>query len=623
MESTAMAGFDEAHLHPNPQMRRKAWIDLNGPWGFAHDDEDAGRSSRWERDAAPFSRQIIVPFPPESELSGINDKGFHPVIWYRRTFEAPKLNGGRLLLHFGAVDYRAEVFVNGVPVCRHEGGHASFCADITDALVSGDEQVIVVRAEDQPEDATQPRGKQDWKQKPHAIWYERTSGIWQPVWLEPVPAVHIADLWLVPDIASGSVAITAEFNRQVAQGCLVEISLKRGDRLLARQSAAAMGAEASLGISIPAYGHGQFRGDLLWSPETPNLIETTVRLVGPDGAEIDRVESYFGLRGVAAKEQRFLLNDKACFLRSVLEQGYWPKSHLAAPSPEALRKEVELIKALGFNAVRIHQKVEDPRFLYWCDRLGLMVWGEMANAYEFSPRAVERFTREWLEVVRRDRNHPSIVAWVPLNESWGVPNIAMRPEQQAYASALYHLTKALDPTRPVISNDGWEHTDSDILGVHDYAVSGEHLRGRYDSPEAMERSLLGNGPQRRRPLLKPDAWDDQPVMITEFGGVSYFPQDGADWFGYGTVESREDYLERIKGLFEALHDSPELAGYCYTQLTDTMQERNGLLTEDREPKLPFETLHAIIARPSNAVPTEYLDVARRKALSATAQPQDD
>ncbi|MGV3652257.1 MAG: glycoside hydrolase family 2 protein [Devosia sp.] len=619
METKTVATLDDAHLHPRPQMRRDRWIDLNGVWGFAHDDADRGRAEGWVDDPARFSRAITVPFPPESELSGINDKGFHPVIWYRRTFAAPQGGDERLLLHFGAVDYSAEIHVNGRFVGRHEGGHSSFSFDITEALVDGPEQVLVVRAEDQPEDATQPRGKQDWKPRPHAIWYERTSGIWQGVWLEPVPAIHVADLWLLPDIATGSVTVTAELNRPAPEGSLIEVTLRRGERVLGRQSALASGAETSLGIAIAAYGHGQFRADLLWSPEAPNLIETSVRLLGPDGHETDRVESYFGLRSVAAAERRFLLNDKPCFLRSVLEQGYWPKSHLAAPSPEALKQEVELIKALGFNAVRIHQKVEDPRFLYWCDRLGLMVWGEMANAYAFTPKAVERFTREWLEVVRRDRNHPSIVAWVPLNESWGVADIALRPEQQAYASALYHLTKALDPSRPVISNDGWEHTESDIIGVHDYAVSGSHLRGRYDSPEAMERSLLGNGPQRRRLLLKPEAWADQPVMITEFGGVSYFPQDGSDWFGYGTVETAEDYLERVEGLFEALHDSPELAGYCYTQLTDTMQERNGLLTEDRVPKLPLETLRAIITRPSEAVPTEYLDVARRKALTASHQ----
>jgi beta-galactosidase/beta-glucuronidase len=612
-----MSTLDTAHEHPQPQMRRAHWIDLCGSWGFAHDDADRGGAAGWAVDPGPFDRTIVVPFPPESELSGINDKAFHPVVWYRRLFAAPTLGGGRLLLHFGAVDYRAEVWVDGVPVCRHEGGHSSFSIDITEALSDAAEHAVVVRAEDQPEDPGQPRGKQDWKEKPHAIWYERTTGIWQPVWLEAVPATYVADLWLVPDIATGTVSVTVELAGKVADGTEVEVTLSQGWRMLTRQRAAAASDEVKLGIHLAAFEHGQYRGDLMWTPETPNLIEVAVRLIASDGTGFDRIDSYFGMRSAAAADKRFLLNDKPCFLRSVLEQGYWPKSHLAPPSPSALREEVELIKALGFNAVRIHQKVEDPRFLYWCDRLGVMVWGEMANAYAFSPRTVERFTREWLDVVRRDRNHPAIVAWVPLNESWGVTEIAQREEQQAFASALYYLTKALDPTRPVISNDGWEHTDSDIIGVHDYAVTGDHLRGRYDSPEAIERSLLGNGPQRRRLLLKPEQWRDQPVMITEFGGVSYFPKDGSDWFGYGTVETETDYLARLKGLFDAIHDSPELAGYCYTQLTDTMQERNGLLTEDRVPKLPVEKLREIIWRASNAVPTEYLDVERRKALSAT------
>ena len=276
---------------------------------------------------------------------------------------------------------------------------------------------------------------------------------------------------------------------------------------------------------------------------------------------------------------------------------------------------MELIKALGFNAVRIHQKVEDPRFLYWCDRLGLAVWGEMANAYAFSPKAVERLTREWLEVVRRDRNHPSIVTWVPINESWGVADAALRAEQRALISAMYHLTRALDPTRPVISNDGWEMTESDILAVHDYSVSADQLRARWGTPEAIAAALSGNGPQRRRLLLDGHVPHGQPLMVTEFGGISHAGRRADDWHGYASVGSDEEYEAHIRSLFDALLDCADVAGFCYTQLTDTLQERNGLLTESREPKLPLESIRAIIARPSAAVPAEHLDLARKRAVN--------
>ena len=610
-----MTTSDDAHLHPRPQMRRAEWIDLCGAWGFAHDDADKGLDAGWQNETAPFSRQITVPFPPESELSGINDKDYHPVVWYRRTFTAPDLEGGKLLMHFGAVDYRAEVWVNGQFVTRHEGGHSSFSADVTRALKPSGEQVVVVRAEDLPLDPGQPRGKQDWKQKPHAIWYNRTTGIWQPVWLEAVPAIYIADLHIIPDIASASVRIGVELNADAPEGTMVELTLTGKTGLLARQAVLVVGKGARTDVHIAAFEHGQDRSGLLWSPEHPNLIDLTVELKGQGVA--DRVESYLGLRKTGIGTRRFLLNDRPYFMRSVLEQGYYPQSHLAAPSAEAIKREVELIKELGFNAVRIHQKVEDPRFLYWCDRLGVLVWGEMANAYAYSPGVVERFTREWLDVVRRDRNHPSIVCWVPLNESWGVGDIALRPDQQAFATALYHLTKALDPSRPVISNDGWEHTVSDIIGVHDYSTSGEHLLERWGDANAVYEAVTGPGPQRPRPIIDAAEWTDQPVMVTEFGGVSYFPSDGSDWFGYGTVTSEDEYLAKLKELFDAIHDSTELAGYCYTQLTDTLQERNGLLDENRKPKLPVEKLRDIIWRPSRAIPVEFLDVARNKAAAAS------
>ena len=612
----------DRELHPRPRLTRAGWVDLSGPWGFGYDDANEGLDGRWFEQPARFDRTITVPFCPESKLSGINDKGYHPYLWYRKTFTERPPQGGRLLLHFGAVDYSAHVWVNGQLVATHQGGHSPFSADITAALTPEGEQVIVVRAEDQPLDMTQPRGKQEWLEEPHVIWYHRTSGIWQPVWLEPVADVHIEKFHLTPDIASSSVAIEATFNRK-AEGWLA-LTLAKEGQALAAQQVRVSGKTLKTVLHIPVGENGVSRSDLYWTPDAPHLIDVAADLISDSGERLDQIESYFGLRTVGFDRGRFLLNDKPTFLRSVLEQGFWPDSHLTAPSAEALKREVELIKALGFNAARIHQKVEDPRFIYWCDRLGLMLWGEMANAYSFSPEAVDRFTREWLSVVDRDRSNPCIVTWTPLNESWGVPDIALSKAQQDYASALYHLTKALDPSRPVISNDGWEHTISDIWGVHDYTQFPAQIADRYYTPEDVQKTLAGPGPQRKRLLLEPTDVRGQPVMLTEFGGLSFHPASGEPWFGYATASSEEEYLAMVEGLFDAIHNSPELAGFCYTQITDTLQEKNGLYNERREPKLPVDKLHDIITRPSKSIPTEALDAARRKAMqdSTSAETKD-
>lgn len=597
-------------LHPRPRLTRQRWTDLCGTWDFAYDDDDAGLDARWFADPARFDRQIQVPFPPESELSGINDKGYHPVVWYRRTFDAPQQAGERLILHFGAVDYSAHVWVNGQLVATHQGGHTPFSADITGSLGEG-EQVVVVRAEDRPLDGTMPRGKQDWEPTPHAIWYDRTTGIWQPVWLEPVPAIYLTSFHLTSDLTRNSVTVEACLNRGF-RGWL-SVTLRKGEEVLAVQHVLVDGDRAETSLTIPRAKNGQRRGDLYWSPETPNIITVAAALQSEGGEAVDDIQSYLGFRSAGIGDGRFLLNDRPYFVRSVLEQGFWPQSHLAAPSADALRHEVELIKALGFNACRIHQKIEDPRFLYWADHLGLLVWGEMANAYEFSPAAVDRFTREWLSAVDRDRSNPSVVTWVPINESWGVEDIARNPAQQAYASSLYHLTKALDPTRPVISNEGWEHTFSDILGIHDYTQHGSQLTERFGSAEAIAATLASFKPNRKRQRLIADD-RDQPVMLTEFGGISFHPAAGQKWMGYATVGSEEEYLAILRDLFAAIYTSPELSGFCYTQITDTQQEKNGLYDEHRNPKLPVAALREIIWQPSNAVPTEYLDIARRKAL---------
>lgn len=612
--------MSEPRLHPRPRLQRAEWTNLNGAWQFAYDDGDEGITSRWQNHPERFERTITVPFPPESEMSGIGDTSFHPVLWYRRTFKAAPQAGTRLLLHCGAVDYRASVWVNGDLVATHEGGHTPFSADITASLSAGGEQVVVVRAEDQPLDVTQPRGKQDWLPNPHAIWYDRTSGIWQTVWLEPVPATYVADLQLTPDLVTGSVRVEAILN--TSHRGYLDLRLSTAGTGLAEQRVRVDGNTIDAIVVIPAAQNGVHRAWLYWTPETPNLIDVTVRLLDVDAAELDRLDTYFGMRSVAIAKGRFLLNDRPVFVRSVLEQGFYPKSHLAAPNPGALKREVELIKELGFNAVRIHQKIEDPQFLYWADRLGLLVWGEIANAYLYSAQAVERLTREWLEALKRDRSHPCIVTWVPINESWGVTDIANRADEQAFATSLYHLTKAIDPTRPVISNEGWEHTISDILGVHDYTQHGEQIRDRYLTIDDVEATLANMAPAKRHLLLDPESRGDQPVMLTEFGGLSMHPKSGKQWFGYATATSDEEYLAMMKGLFDAIYASEELTGFCYTQLTDTQQETNGLYDENRVPKLPVERMREIIWQPSTAIPTEALDIAREKALRTSGTKED-
>ncbi len=599
--------------HPNPMLRRDGWVDLCGPWAFAYDDHDVGMAQGWAADPSRLRGKITVPFPPESAASGVGDPAYHRVVWYHRTFEAAAGSDERVVLHFGAVDYRATVWVDGQHVGDHEGGHTSFWLDVTAALSSAGGHDLVVRAEDDPHDASQPRGKQDWQPEPHGIWYDRTTGIWQPVWLETVPAVHLRRATWTTDLAGASVHGDIVLS-DAGEDTWVHVVLRLGDELLAEGQVRATHPELRLDLPIPALGNGQDHGRLLWTPESPTLVDVTVTV--RSGATQDQARSYLGLRTTGFRDGRFLLNGRPYYLRMVLEQGYWPQSHLAAPDDDALRREVRLIKDLGFNGARLHQKVEDPRFLEWCDRLGLLVWGEMAAAYAFSTTAMERTTREWLEVVRRDRGHPCIVTWVPLNESWGVPGIATDPAQQAFATALYHLTRALDPSRPVISNDGWEHTVSDIWGVHDYAPKGESLRARFGSRDALQDTLRGSGPGRRRVLLL--AGDDrgQPVVVTEFGGLSFAPRAGEKWFGYGTVESTEELLEAFADLVGALLDCEDVAGFCYTQLTDTLQERNGLLTQDREPKLPLDAVREIVTRPSRAIPSEEVDAHRRRPRGA-------
>lgn len=591
--------------YPRPQLVRAHWSDLGGEWDFAYDDGDRGLAEGWatgdqRTDADPFDKRIHVPFPPEAPASGIGDTDFHPVAWYRRTIGKRETaeaghrtaDRSRLMLHFGAVDYRASVWVDGKLAGQHEGGGSPFAFDITDLITPGEDSVLVVRAEDDPGDLAQPRGKQDWLAEPHSIWYHRTTGIWQPVWLEAVPPVAIERIHWTPDLPGATVTARVRLNRPAPEGGELGIRLAFEGRPVGQATTAVVGREVELTVPLGVQRNGQAYEHMLWSPEHPRLLDA-VLTVGDD-----EVRSYLGLRSAAVADGRFLLNDRPYYVRSVLNQGYWPDTHLAATA-DRLRAEAQLIRDLGFNATRLHQKYEDPRFLFFADTLGLLVWGEAPAAYEFSPPAITRTVTEWAAIVDRDYSHPSIVTWVPTNESWGVQHLAHDKRMRDHATALVHLTKAIDPTRPVVSNDGWEHVGSDILTIHDYEASGEKLAARYGDGENIERMLAGLGPAGRRMIVAGHRDPSAPVMLTEFGGVSFVDRehavDGA--WGYSAATDAEDFAERVGSLIGAVLASPYLAGFCWTQLADTGQETNGLVTDDRVPKFPAERIRAIVAAP--------------------------
>lgn len=586
---------DTTHLpdisYPRPQLQREQWLSLNGRWKFTFDDE--GRFSQ-PKDISDWKYDIQVPFAPESILSGIHDPGFHPNCWYEREF-ALFPHQGRVLLHFGAVDYHTRVWVNGQLVAEHEGGHTPFKADITSVLHFSGIQRVTVWAADDPHDLAKPRGKQDWQLQPHSIWYPRTSGIWQTVWLEQVPEIYIDRLSWTSHFERWEIGLEAFVVGATSHDSIqVKVRLTAGNQLLVNDSYEVLNGEIHRRIALSDPGIDDYRNELLWSPEKPTLIQADVQLWQGDQL-LDQVKSYTAMRNVSIQRDRFMLNGHPYYLRMVLDQGYWPESLMTAPTDEALRRDVELIKQMGFNGVRKHQKVEDPRYLYWADVLGLMVWEEMPSAYRFTPKAVERMTREWAEVIQRDASHPCVVVWVPFNESWGVPDLTATPAHRNYVQALYHLTKTLDPTRPVIGNDGWESTSTDILAIHDYDNHPQHLSDRYGSGVKLADLFDRQRPGGRILTLDGYPHQGQPIMLTEFGGIAY----GEEHHIWGYVRSNElsDLQRRYSALLTAVNQIELFSGFCYTQLTDTFQEANGLLYADRRPKFPIEAIaHATLGR---------------------------
>ncbi|MBK4734909.1 glycoside hydrolase family 2 protein [Noviherbaspirillum pedocola] len=573
--------------YPRPQLVRSNWTSLNGTWRFVFDDDERFRFPAHD---ITWSHQIEVPFPPEAPQSGVNDRGFHTTCWYQREFECKVAQHERVLLHFGAVDYRATVWVNDHQVATHEGGHTPFSADITSALDPSGRQTVTVHVEDDPHDLAKPRGKQDWQLEPHSIWYPRTTGIWQTVWLETVPHTYIQKLQWTPHFDGFEIGCSLYVEGDLSGDLLAEVEISHQGKTLAFDVYKVLGNEAHRKIVLSDPGIDDSRNELLWSPERPTLLDAKVRL-RRNGQLLDEIASYTALRSVAISRDRFMLNGRPYQLRLVLDQGYWDDTLMTAPDDDALRRDVELAKMMGFNGVRKHQKIEDPRYLYWADKLGLMVWEEMPSAYRFTGKAINRIVREWTEAIDRDYSHPCIVVWVPFNESWGVPNLMSTQAHRNAVEALYHLTKTLDSTRPVIGNDGWEASATDIIGIHDYDADPEKIRARYSDKT---QELF----DRRRPggrILTLDGYPHrgQPIMLTEFGGIAYVkPQDRDRTWGYSTANDAEGFYDHYQRLLEVVNVTSMFSGFCYTQFADTFQESNGLLYADRTPKIPFERINA-------------------------------
>jgi beta-galactosidase/beta-glucuronidase len=568
--------------YPRPQLERAEWLSLNGEWEFALDPE-----AQWKHPDQPvWAARINVPFSPETAASGIENSGFYRACWYRRRFTAPRIErGDRLLLHFGAVDYRATVWVNGSVVVKHEGGYTPFFADITDYLDSGATQTVALLAEDDPGDLSKPRGKQDWQLHPHSIWYPRTTGIWQPVWAERVGSTFIDGLRWTPNVERWELGFEAWMGGRRRDDLRLHLKLYTEDQLLADDTYAVVAGEVHRRVALSDPGIDDYRNVLLWSPAAPTLVHAELTLTSAAGELLDEVRSYSALRSIGVQGDKFVLNGRPYQLRLVLDQGYWPETGLTAPDDEAFRRDVELVQAMGFNGVRKHQKIENPRFLYWADVMGLLVWEEMPSAYRYNRASIDRLTREWTAAITRDASHPCIVAWVPFNESWGVPDLPDSSAQRHYVQALYHLTKTLDPTRPVVGNDGWESVATDIIGIHDYDDDPDRMARRYQLDE-IPRLFKRERPGGRQLLLEGQV-QEQPIMLTEFGGIAY-SRDPAGTWGYSRTDSEEDFARRYVHLLTTLRPMPVLAGFCYTQFTDTYQEANGLLYADRTPKVPVE-----------------------------------
>jgi beta-galactosidase/beta-glucuronidase len=567
--------------HPRPQFVRDEWINLNGTWTYTFDPGKSG-VQRGLAQSEGFADQIAVPFCPESPLSGVNHVDFIEMMWYHRQIAIPEdWAGRRVLLHFGAVDYESEVFIDGTPAGRHWGGTSSFAHDVTAHVTPGRTHNLVLWVRDETRSGVQPGGKQCPDYRSRGCHYTRTTGIWQTVWLEAVSPCGLEGVQIVPDLDGSRFLVVPRFYG-LERGQRFRVTVRDGETVVSRaERPAANGMPSVLRLKAPE----------TWSPADPFLYDLLFEVIDVGGDVVDTVRSYAGLRKVHVEGNRVYLNNEPIYLRLVLDQGFYPDGIWTAPSDEALKRDIELSMGAGFNGARLHQKVFEERFHYWADQLGYLTCGESSSwgidvKEEVSAR---NFLAEWREIVVRDRNHPSIIAWTPFNETRDVGD--GRQHNRLHADA-YDMTRVLDPTRPINDASGYVHVKTDLWTVHTYLQDPELLR---------EQLAVENGQVMRRFPEFEAPYEGQPYIVDEFGGIKWIPAEDLVYaensWGYGDdPETLDEFYARLEALIDVILGHEHICGYCYTQLTDIEQEQNGVYSYDRTEKFDMERIAAAFSR---------------------------
>ena len=566
--------------YPRPQFTRKQWQNLNGEWNFIFDDNDEGEKKGYFK-AFPKNKKINVPFTYETKLSGIEDERVHYIVWYNRKLDISKEQlQNKIILNFEGSDYQTKVWINGNYIGENIGAYSRFSFDIENYVIEG-ENDITIKVEDSLS-KDQPRGKQRYKKESWKCWYIQTTGIWKTVWLEWVSKKYLKSIKNTPKMDKINLEIETnlletDFEKQ---NYYIEIEISFAGQILNKIKEPLNTNYQKVEMNIVQEGVEHILQK--WSTNQPNLYDINYKLYCEDKV-IDIVDSYFGVRDISIEGNKIYLNGEQLYLKLILDQGYWKQSHLTPPNEECLIKDIESVLEFGYNGIRKHQKIEDERFLYWCDVKGLLVWSEMANCYNFDDNSLQNFTNEWIRVIKQNYNHPSIITWVPINESWGVPEVSLCKKEQNFINSLYYLTKAMDDTRLVISNDGWEHTISDIITIHDYKQDYELFYEEYTDKEMKVLNNLKEYNGKHFLFANGYKYEGQPVIMSEYGGIAIYSEEG---WGYGKqVKDKKEFVDRFTKLTKAINNIPYISGYCYTQLTDVQQEINGLMDSERNYKI--------------------------------------